>query len=328
MPGRRLALLFALTAVSTAGGFGGGTSPAVRQDAHADSPPDAGPSARTATLPLPFFYDLYTFRGPHDSTVIVTAYAVKAGDLESETSDDRVQYRFSVSLVLADPAVSSVSNTHDTVFVDVERPLPGEHLLYTHVEILAPPSATTRHRVIMIDATTPGRGQLYTESFPIPDYSGTHLMLSDIALGQPDAASGWERGDVTLALLPTSQFPTSAFNVYYEIYNLPAGRQYTTEIGVEQVDSTDTSRDDEDARPVRLYFTGESAADEDGMLAELRLVQASLARGSYRITVVITDRTTGETVSRSRRFQVRGWERGATMVAALPHPNVQGSRNR
>ena len=34
------------------------------------------------------------------------------------------------------------------------------------------------------DATTPGVGQLYSSPFPIPDYSGDHLMLSDIALGQ------------------------------------------------------------------------------------------------------------------------------------------------
>ncbi|MGH7445580.1 MAG: hypothetical protein ACREKM_11910 [Longimicrobiales bacterium] len=328
MPGRRLALLLALTAGSTAGGFSADTSPADRNPVRAESlPADTG--VRTESSPLPFFYDLYTFRGSGDSTTIVAAYAVRAGDLEAEDARSGARYRFSVSLVLADPADRSVSNTHDTVFVDVNRPLPGDHLLYTHVEVLAEPSTTTRQRVIMIDATTPGRGQLYTDAFPIPDYTGTHLMLSDIALGQPDTRSGWSRGGVTLALLPTSQFPTSAFNVYYEIYNLPAGARYTTEIGVAQVDPSDTTRDDEDdAPPVRLYFTGESAADDDGTLSELRLVQGSLARGSYRITVVITNQETGETVSRSRHFDVRGWERGATMVAALPHPSEEGSPHR
>lgn len=321
MSARRVALLLALTAVPAAGELGARASsvPPVRT-----ASPVRTVSTPPATSPLPFFYDLYTFRGPNDSTTIVAAYAVRAGNLEAEETRDGARYRFSVSLVLADPSDRSVSNTHDTVFVNVSRPLPGEHLLYTHVELRAEPSTTTRQRVIMIDATTPGRGQLYTETFPIPDYSGTHLMLSDIALGQPDTRSGWSRGGATLALLPTSQFPTSAFNVYYEIYNLPAGSKYTTEIGVEQVDASSIPSDD-DTPPVRLYFTGESAADEDGTLSELRLVQGSLARGSYRITVVITNQDTGETARRSRHFDVRGWARGATTVAALPHPSEEGS---
>jgi hypothetical protein len=224
-----------------------------------------------------------------------------------------VRYRFSVTLVLADTAERSVSNTHDTVYVRVPRRMPDEHVLYTHVQVLAPPSHTTLQRVIMTDATTPGIGQLYTDAFPIPDYSGSQLMLSDIALGQPGATSGWRRRGVTLALLPTSQFPSSAFDVYYEIYNLPAGNEYVTEIAVQRAEHA--ARDEE---PVRLRFAGESAAARDAVQAELRRVEASLTRGSYRITVTITDQVTGAQATRSRSFEVRGAGARATMVHALP----------
>ena len=64
------------------------------------------------------------------------------------------------------------------------------------------------------------------------------------------------------------------------------------------------------------------------MLAEIRRVEASLDDGSYRIIVTITDLETGRSASRSRTFDVRGWERGATMVAALPHPDRQRANDR
>lgn len=269
-------------------------------------------AAAAPSPPLPFFYDLYTFRGPGGSTEVVTSFAVEAGHLETERANGALRYRFSVTLVLADSTRKTVSNTHDTVYVDVQRPLEDEHLLYTHVSLTAPPSRTTRHRVLMMDATAPGIGQLYTEPFPIPDYRGSRLMLSDIAFGNPHAEGGWERGDVTLAILPTTAFPPAAFDIYYEIYNLPHGHEYRTEIAIERTDSADAAP----MEPIRLRFTGEAAPREDGTLAELRRVDASLSRGSYTMTVTITDLVTDETMQRARAFDVLGEERGATRVSA------------
>lgn len=275
---------------------------------------------RAPARPLPFFYDLYTFRGQADRTTVVAAFAVPAGKLERRQADNAVGYRFGMTLILADTALRTVFQADDSVFVRFARPLAGEHLLYTQIEVQAPPSTSTLQRVIMIDANTPGIGQLYSSRFPIPDYSGSHLMLSDIALGQPGATAGWNRGRVTLALLPTSQFPESSFDVYYEVYNLPSGNAYATEIWIEQVNDSGAPIDE--VEPVRLRFSGESAAGPDGSLPELRRVEAALAKGRYRMTVTIRDEETGQTANRSRLFQVRGWAPGATMVAAIP----RGSR--
>jgi hypothetical protein len=294
----------------------------VRAGGPPEPAPGRDPAAARDARPLPFFYDLYTFRGHDGSTAIVSAYAVEAGRLETEAADGMTRYRFSVTLVLADTARRSVSNTHGTVFVDVPRALPAEHLLYTHVHVLAPPSVSTWQRVIMIDATAPGIGQMYSDSFPIPDYTGNQLMLSDIAIGQPDATSGWTRGDVTLALLPTRRLPSSAFDVYYEIYNLPEGHDYSTEIGVERIDPMSGAAVGGSA--ARLRFTGESTSSTGGAQSELRRVETSLPRGSYRMTVTVTDLTTGRRASQSRPFDVRGPRRGATMVPARPVPGVAG----
>lgn len=271
---------------------------------------DAGAPARE---PLPFFYDLYTFRGAGRSTAVVAAFAVPAGRLREEELPKGVRYRFDVTLVLADTARRTVSRTDDSVFVHLRRPLRAEHVLVTQLEVEARPSRTTVQRVIMTDATSPGTGQLYDSHYPIPDYTGSGLMLSDIALGLPGGSGGWKRGEVTLALLPTSEFPGSAFDVYYEVYNLPDDRRYATEIAVHPIGAHAG-----DARPVRVRFSGHAEVRPDGTMPELRRVDASLAEGRYRIAVTVTDELTGESTTRSREVHVRGWQRGATVVPALP----------
>lgn len=288
--------------------------------AEAPAIPAAGLVAPVAA-PLPFFYDLYTFRGEADArgrrvTNVVAAFAVPAGHLEREVRGAEVRYRFDVTLVVADTARRVVYRTDDSVYVGLRRPLSGDHLLFTHVQVTAPPSRSTVQRVIMTDATTPGIGQLYSSPFMVPDYSGSHLMLSDLALGRPSTGGGgWRRGDVALELFPTSQFPESAFEVFYEIYNLPAGHAYTTTVTVERVDAATGAPVPGSAVSVRY---GDVARGRDGVLQELRRVEASVGRGDHRITVSIRDDGTGRTASRSRRFHVRGWAPGATLVNALP----------
>ncbi|MEQ9400919.1 MAG: hypothetical protein RJQ04_17260 [Longimicrobiales bacterium] len=278
--------------------------------------PEVLEAADDGVRPLPFHYDLYTFRGNDDSTTVVASFAVPAGELERQRDTEwGVRYGFDVTLVLSDTALHRVARTDDSVYVQVPTSLDGDHLLHTHIEVLAPPSRSTWQRVIMTDATEPGIGTLYHTPFPIPDYSGERLMLSDIALGLPGATEGWTRRGVTLALLPTSQFPESAFDVYYEVYNLPPGTDYATEIAVEPV-GRDADR--ADARSVRARFTGEAESAADSVLAELRRVETALPEGRYRLTVTVTDAETGSTASRSRLFHVRGWSKGATLVEALP----------
>jgi hypothetical protein len=282
-----------------------------------------GPLPEAPPRPLPFYYDLYTFRGAGDRTTVVASFAVPVGRLERTVQDGEVRYRFDVTLVLADTALRSVYRTDDSVYVRMPRRLAGQHLLHTHIQLEAPPSLTTLQRVIMTDASTPGIGQLYSTPFPVPDYSGDELMLSDIALGMPDSRAGLRRGEVTLALLPTSQFEEGSFDLYYEVYNLPKGNHYLTEFSIEAVDEDGVLLDDAES-PVRTRFTGEAATRDDGTLGELRRVDTALERGRYRLTVTVTDQASGRSAERSRFFEVRGRGRGATLVPALPRRGSVG----
>lgn len=280
-------------------------------------------TAATPRRPLPFFYDLYTFRGAAGKTAVVAAFAVPTEQLERENEDSQVRYRFDVTLVLADTATRAVYRTDDSVYVAVPRALGGEHLLHTYVQLQAPPSSTIVQRVIMNDETTPGIGQLYTTPFSIPDYSGDQLMLSDIALGVPDVETGWQRGGIRLALLPASQFPQSAFDLYYEVYNLPFGHAYTTELTLAPL--TEDGSPDPGGRTVSTRFNGEAETGPDGILGELRRVEASLAEGRYQLTIQVTDDESGVSASGSRLIQVQGGRDGTTLVPALPrHPRKPG----
>ncbi len=277
--------------------------------------PGTEPDSGTDPVPgaLPFFYGLHTFRGEGDSTTVVAAIAVPVRGLRRERVDNGVRYRFDVRFVLADTVRHSVVVTVDSVFASMPRPLARQHLLHTVVEVLAPPSRTTLQRVIVTDAARPGVGQLYDSPFPIPDYSGTELMISDIAFGLPNASTGWTRRGITIALLPTSQFPESSFDIYYEVYNLPAGTPYETEIAIAPVDE-----DDGEGHVVRILFAGESKALADDSFGELRRVESALPKGRYRFTITVKDEVSGQTATRSRVVDVRGWGRGATLVPALP----------
>ncbi|HEX6587462.1 MAG TPA: hypothetical protein VF039_00455 [Longimicrobiales bacterium] len=262
--------------------------------------------------PLPFYYDVYTFRGANGTTDVVAAFSVPAGRLESERVSRRTRYRFDVSLILTDPARDTVIRTDDSVYVEVRRPLDGDHLLFTQIEVAAPP-VPMEQRVIMSDATTPGIGQLYTDDIRIPSYAGDSLMLSDIALGQPEQPGGWQRGAVAVALLPTERFPGNEFDVFYEVYNLPPGSDYRTEIAVERIDARGNPLENTRAA---VRFRGD-ATTRGGVMAELRRLHTSLARGKHRITVTVTDVASGASATRSRLFTVRDDAR-ATMVPALP----------
>jgi len=273
--------------------------------------PAAVPAAPAG--PLPFYYDLYTFRGEGGRTDVVASVAVPARGLESERVDGTVRYRFDIRFVVSDTLRRTVARTDDSVFVAGPGSLDQSHLLHTHVQVEAPPSRTTIQRVIMTDATRPGVGQLYSSFFPVPDYRGDALMLSDIALGLPGAVRGWTRRGVTLALLPTSQFPESAFDVYYEIYDPTPGARYETELAVEPLGGGE-----DPGAPVRLRFEGDVPRTHDGIVGELRRVATALPEGAYRLRVTVTEPETGRSATTARTFAVRPWEAGATMVAALP----------
>jgi tetratricopeptide (TPR) repeat protein len=258
------------------------------------------------TKDLPFYFDLYTFRGGEGRTNVVAAVAVPVERLQRTEAARNPAYRVDLSLILVDTATRRVIRQDDSVALAATRAFKNDDLFRMHVEIEVPPSKTTVQRVIVSDPSEPGIGQLYGGPFPIPDYSADQLMLSDIVLAEPGVDGRWKRGDVALALVPTGRFKGGAFRVFYEIYNIAQNSAYSTEIEIEPVEKTAGQRIKElfgGKSKISLSFDGVALDVKEGALQELRQVEAKLGPGRYRMRITVRD-AGGQTARGERLFIV------------------------
>ena len=258
------------------------------------------------TKDLPFYFDLYTFRGLEGRTNVVAAVAVPVERLQKSAVAMDPKYRVDLSLILVDTAARSVIRQDDSVAIAATRAFKNDDLFRMHVEVAVKPSRTTLQRVIVSDPSEPGIGQLYGGPFLIPDYSVSKLMMSDIVLAEPRVEGRWKRGDVSLALVPTGRFKGASFRVFYEIYNITPNSAYTTEIEIEPVQRSTGQKLKElfgGKSKIALKFDDVAMNVKDGTLQELRQVEAQLSPGRYRMRIVVRD-ANGETVRGERMFIV------------------------
>ncbi len=258
------------------------------------------------TKDLPFYFDLYTFRGEQGRTNVVAAVAVPVEKLQKSAATLNPSYRVDLSLILVDTAARRVVRQDDSVALATTRAFKNDDLFRMHVEVAVPPSRTTLQRVIVSDPSEPGIGQLYGGPFLIPDYSTGKLMMSDIVLAEPRVEGRWHRGNVALALVPTGRFKGGSFRVFYEIYNIEDNSAYSTEIEIEPIQRSAGQRIKElfgSKSKISLKFDGVALDVKDGVLQELRQVEAPLSPGRYRMRITVKN-ANGETVKGERLFVV------------------------
>ena len=99
----------------------------------------------------------------------------------------------------------------------------------------------------------------------------------------------WHRDVVQLNLLTPRRITTDQmFSLFYEIYNLPAGDRYRTEIEIQPVGGSGLLRGVKrlfggGRGEVRLSFEEESNSNLAGTDQELRRVTADLSPGRYKV---------------------------------------------
>ncbi len=258
------------------------------------------------TKDLPFYFDLYTFRGEEGRTSVVAAVAVPVEKLQKKEIAMNPAYRVDLSLILVDTASRKVIRQDDSVAIAATRAFKNDDLFRMHVEVAAPPSRTTLQRVIVSDPSEPGIGQLYGGPFPIPDYSLGKLMMSDIVLAEPRVEGKWHRGDVKLALVPTGRFKGGSFRAFYELYNIVDNTAYSTEIEIEPIQKSAGQKLKSlfgGKSKISLKFDGVALDVKNNTLQELRQVDAQLGPGRYRMRITVRLEN-GETVRGDRVFVV------------------------
>jgi hypothetical protein len=127
-------------------------------------------------------------------------------------------------------------------------------------------------------------------------------MVSDIVLAHPDSVGDWRRGGATFALaLPRVFERERPFTVYYEVYNLPADRSYSTRIVVEPAARRGflSGLFGGGGATINVGFDDVAAPNADGVIAETRRLASDLAAGTYRMTVTVTTPDGGSAVTES-----------------------------
>ena len=260
--------------------------------------------------PIPFYYDLFGFKGTDGRTDLTAAIAIPGNLIKGNLVDGRMIYAIDLSLIVIDTLDARVERRDTTLRLWSSRPLGVNENIRLHMNLSARPSNSTIHRILVRNANDPKAGTLYGASAEVPEFNGRALMLSELVLADSSTMGAWHRDVVQLNLLPPRRITTDQmFSLFYEIYNLPAGDRYRTEIEIQPVGGSGLLRGVKrlfggGRGEVRLSFEEESNSNLAGTDQELRRVTADLSPGRYKVNVRVTNLRSQEVASRDKLFLV------------------------
>ncbi len=259
---------------------------------------------------IPFYYDLYNFKGLSSSTDVTAAIAIPGSMLQGRVLDGRLVYGVAISVIFIDTLSSRVERKDTTLRFWSSRVLGPRDNLRLHMNLSATPSTSTVTRVAIENLFEPGAGNVYAGRMEVRDFTGKQLMLSEIVLADSTTRGPWQRDMVQLSLLPPRQINEgSMFSLFYEIYNLPAGNRYRTELLIQATEGGGLVRGVRKllgggSGEVRLSFEEEARSNVAGTAQELRRIRAELKPGRYRARVQVTDLQSGQVAVREKLFLI------------------------
>lgn len=254
---------------------------------------------------LPFWYDLATLRGAGGRTHVVATIGVPAEKLQPQQMQHSIHYTIHAQVVVTDTLAGSVARGEITRVYETTQPLAKDAVLRFTLDLEAPASPQAVYRVRVEEPAT-RTGKVYGGPRAVPDYAPGRLGLSDLLLAIPNGGVNWTRDSVQLSLTPAPQFKGGLLTTYYEVYDLPAGTPYDTELEISPAGRGVLGNLElllRTGRALRLRYTGQATGQP--AIPELRQVQAQLPPGRYRMLVRIRALSIGQIVEREREFEVR-----------------------
>jgi GWxTD domain-containing protein len=259
--------------------------------------------------PLPFYYDVYTFKGADAKTDLTAAVAIPGSSLTPKTLGNSIIYSLKLSLMVIDTVFGQVTRMDTTYNFRSARTLGEQEHLRIHAGLAAAASKSTIHRLVVRDLNSKGKGQMYGGQTLVPPYIAPGLMISDVVLAEPDSGA-WRRGDANLGLVPPRQFPEGEpLTLFYELYNLPANTPYRTEVTL--APTTEQSGFGRLKKlfggsdgTIRLRFDGTARVDGSGNVQELRRVGNVMNAGKYKVAVRVTNLASQQTALGETEFIV------------------------
>jgi hypothetical protein len=174
---------------------------------------------------------------------------------------------------------------------------------------LAVPPGRYHYRLLVTTPDGTAGDLVRQDSLDVRTLSGASFAVSDVVVGREGSGLVWvSAGDDTVRLNPLSRFPEgSAAELYYEVYGLARGASYHTIVRLEREGHRSLFG------AIRGLFGGSGAAvllafdaAAEGPVTRVHRAVAlrDVAKGTYRLTVVISDPASGASATRTRRFQV------------------------
>ncbi len=243
---------------------------------------DMDAARRRFPQPLTFFHDFATFRGRGCTDVVYSVAAPAA--------------RYNLVLAVADTFTWDAQTIDTTVSGSVRT---GEYLRATGVFCSTPDHNSYVRLTATVDSMM---GVTAGGELQIPDYSGTGLMMSDILVASAQPGP-FVRGNARLSLVPPRQFKEGeSLRVFYELYNLPAGRQYRTEIKLTTTESNFFARLFKGRTTTTVTFEGN--AEGRDVVQELRTLVPQVEAGEAELHVKVTDLQSRETAEKKKTIWI------------------------
>ena len=245
--------------------------------------------------------------GTGSGQVLHVVFAIPADRLDPQPAMDGVRYPLEFRVVVSDSSERVVANL-DTVRVFGARQALRRPSYLTGRLAIPVPAGRYQYR-LLVRSVDGGAGDLLVEPLTVERLEPQRFAVSDLVVGRAGSGLVWfsPAGD-TVALNPLQRFPEgSAVNLYYEIYGLATGTPYHTVVRLER----------EGGRSVfgaigRLFGGGRSPvllefdAPATGSVTRVQrgIELRDVSKGTYRLSVSISDPATRTSVTREQRFQV------------------------
>ena len=247
--------------------------------------------------------------GADSGQVLHVVFAIPADRLDPQPAADGggVRYPLEFRVIVSDSGDRVVANL-DTVRVFGAREALRRPSYLTGRLAIPVPAGRYQYR-LLVRSVDGGAGELLIEPLTVERLEPQRFAVSDLVVGREGSGLVWfsPAGD-TVRLNPLQRFPEgSAVNLYYEIYGLATGTPYHTVVRLEREGGksvfTSIGRLFGGRRsPVLLEFDAPATGPVTRVQRGLELRDVS--KGTYRLSVVITDPATGTSVTRVQRFQV------------------------
>ena len=245
--------------------------------------------------------------GADSGQMLHVVFAIPADRLDPQPAPDGVRYPLEFRVIVSDSGDRVVANLDTVRVFGARQPLRRPSYLTGRLAIPVP-AGRYQYR-LLVRSVDGGAGDLLVEPLTVERLAPQRFAVSDLVVGREGSGLVWfsPAGD-TVRLNPLQRFPEgSAVNLYYEIYGLPNGTPYHTVVRLEREGGRSVFGSigrlfGGGRSPVLLEFDAPSTGSVTRVQRGLELRDVS--KGTYRLSVIISDPATGTSVTRVQRFQV------------------------